>query len=83
MATENATNSILVQATIYLTSVTTVNMGNDPASGFDIHNGAFDHNYLTGADPSAGFMYFCGVQTVSGNAPDAVPGGFQRHRPGQ
>lgn len=75
VATENATNSILVQVPTSLASATTVLMGNDTASGFDIHNGAFDHNYLTGANPSAGFMYFCGVHSLQ-TAPTLYRVGF-------
>ena len=68
--------AILVQTTINIwTTPITVRMGNRTPLGFDIHNGAFDHNYLTGADPSAGFMYFCGVAT-SGAAPTLYRVGF-------
>ena len=64
-----------MQTTINLDNTVTVRMGNRTDRDFDIHNGAFDHNYLTGADPSAGFMYFCGVAT-SGNAPTLYRVGF-------
>jgi hypothetical protein len=74
VATKNASNAILVQASADLSSKVTVTMGGI-ANSYNIHNGAFDNGYLTGADPSAGHMYFCGNQ-VSQQAPTLWRVGF-------
>jgi hypothetical protein len=41
-------------------------------AGNPLYSGAFDDNYFTGADPSFGFLYVCGVGTSFGAANRAV-----------
>jgi len=43
-----------------------------PTAGNPLFSGTFDNNYLEGANPSAGFLYVCGVGSNSGAANRAV-----------
>jgi hypothetical protein len=43
-----------------------------PTAGNPLFSGTFDNNYLEGANPSAGFLYVCGVGNTSNAANGAV-----------